>query len=135
VIPWCTYTSPEVAHVGITAFEAGQISDRVTILTLPLDEVDRAILDEEEQGFVRVYLKRGTDRLLGATVVATNAGDLIGELTLAMRNRIGMKQIASTIHPYPTQAEAIRKLGDQYNRSRLTPLVAAALRRWLAWTR
>jgi pyruvate/2-oxoglutarate dehydrogenase complex dihydrolipoamide dehydrogenase (E3) component len=135
LIPWSTYTSPEVAHVGITPQQVSEASDGITTLTIPLSEVDRAVLDGETNGFVRVHLKRGSDRLLGATVVATHAGEMISELTLAMKHRIGLKQIASTIHPYPTQAEAIRKLGDQYNRTRLTPTVAAAMRRWLTWTR
>lgn len=135
LIPWSTYTSPEVAHVGITPEEVSAASDKITTLTIQLSEVDRAILDGETNGFVRVHLKRGSDRILGATVVATHAGDMISELTLAIKHRVGLKQIASTIHPYPTQAEAIRKLGDQYNRTRLTPTVAAVMRRWLAWTR
>ena len=135
LIPWSTYTSPEVAHVGITPQQVSDAPDRITTLTIQLSEVDRAILDGETNGFVRVYLRRGSDRLLGATVVGAHAGDMISELTLAMKHQIGLKQIASTIHPYPTQAEAIRKLGDQYNRTRLTPTVASVMRRWLAWTR
>jgi pyruvate/2-oxoglutarate dehydrogenase complex dihydrolipoamide dehydrogenase (E3) component len=82
-----------------------------------------------------VHLKRGTDTIVGATIVAAHAGDLISEFTLAMTNRLGLQKIGSTIHPYPTQAEAIRKLGDQYNRTRLTPTVKSLLHRWLAWTR
>jgi pyruvate/2-oxoglutarate dehydrogenase complex dihydrolipoamide dehydrogenase (E3) component len=135
VIPWATYTSPEVAHVGITSEQAAATPNKVTTLTIQLKDVDRALLDGDASGFVRVHLRRDSDRLLGATVVAGNAGDLISELTLALKQGIGMKRIASTIHPYPTQAEAVRKLGDQYNRTRLTPTVAALIRRWLSWTR
>ena len=133
VIPWATYTSPEIAHVGIDLASAS--SDKYDTYEVQLSEVDRAILEDSTEGFVRVHVAKGKDTILGATVVAENAGDLIGELTLAMKNGIGLKRIATTIHPYPTQAEAIRKLGDQFNRTRLTPMVAGAMRRWLAWTR
>ncbi|MCO6456408.1 MAG: mercuric reductase, partial [Pirellulaceae bacterium] len=135
LIPWCTYTSPEVAHVGLTADEVAERGDRVRTFVQELARVDRAILDDETEGFVKVHLARGSDRILGATIVAANAGDLIAEVTLAMTHRLGLKKIGATIHPYPTQAEALRKLGDAYNRTRLTPLVQSLLRRWLAWRR
>ena len=89
--------------------------------------MDRAVLEGAE-GFVKVHVKKGTDQILGATVVAENAGDMISELTLAMTNRLGLSRIGASIHPYPTQADAIRKLGDQYNRTRLTPLVSRVLK-------
>ncbi len=135
IIPWATYTSPELAHVGIYPEEAKRDGVAIDTYTQPMNGVDRAILDGETEGFVRVHTRRGGDKILGATAVATNAGDLIGELTLAMKNGIGLGKIASTIHPYPTQAEAIRKLGDQYNRTRLTPFRAKALNKLLAWKR
>jgi pyruvate/2-oxoglutarate dehydrogenase complex dihydrolipoamide dehydrogenase (E3) component len=97
--------------------------------------VDRAILDDETEGFVKVHVKRNTDRILGATIVAGSAGDLISEITLALQHKIGLKQLSGTIHPYPTQAEAIRKVGDSYNRTRLTPFLRSVLGRWLSWTR
>jgi pyruvate/2-oxoglutarate dehydrogenase complex dihydrolipoamide dehydrogenase (E3) component len=97
--------------------------------------VDRAILDDETDGFVRVHVRKGTDQIVGATVVAAHAGDLIGELTLAMKGGLGLKTIGATIHPYPTQAEAIRKTGDLFNRTRLTPFIKRLMARWLAWTR
>ncbi len=99
----------------------------------PFSEVDRAILDGQEEGFVKVHTRRGTDRIVGATIVAEHAGDLISEITLAMQNGLGLSQIGATIHPYPTQAEAIRKLGDQFNRTKLTPnskKILGWLRRW-----
>jgi pyruvate/2-oxoglutarate dehydrogenase complex dihydrolipoamide dehydrogenase (E3) component len=135
LIPWCTYTSPEIAHVGIYPHEAARGNVELTTYTQPLSGIDRAILDGESEGFVRVYCRKGTDRILGATIVAAHAGDLIGEIVLAMKHQIGLGKIASTIHPYPTQAEAIRKLGDQYNRTKLTPLVKRAFATWLRWTR
>lgn len=135
IIPWCTYTSPEVAHVGISPGAAAERGVELTAFTQPLNGVDRAILDGEDLGFVRVYCRKGSDKILGATIVAAHAGDLISEIALAMKHHIGLKNIAATIHPYPTQAEAIRKLGDQYSRTRLTPFVKSLFQKWLAWTR
>jgi pyruvate/2-oxoglutarate dehydrogenase complex dihydrolipoamide dehydrogenase (E3) component len=135
LIPWCTYTSPEVAHVGLDPADADKQRIESDTYTQPLTGVDRAMLDGDDAGFVRVYCRKGTDRILGATIVAAHAGDLIGEVVLAMQHNIGLRKIASTIHPYPTQAEAIRKLGDQYNRTRLTPLIKSAFATWLRWTR
>jgi pyruvate/2-oxoglutarate dehydrogenase complex dihydrolipoamide dehydrogenase (E3) component len=135
LIPWCTYTSPEIAHVGFYETEANARGIEINTFTQPLDKVDRAILDGETEGFVRVHVRKGTDRIVGATVVAAHAGDLISELTLAMKGRLGLKTLGATIHPYPTQAEAIRKIGDLYNRTRLTPFLKSLMQRWLAWTR
>jgi pyruvate/2-oxoglutarate dehydrogenase complex dihydrolipoamide dehydrogenase (E3) component len=126
-IPWCTYTDPEVAHVGMSAEAAAQRAD-LTTLTVPLAEVDRAVLDGETAGFARVHTDR-RGRILGATLVSRHAGETIGELALAMTHGLGLGDLAATIHPYPTQAEAVRKLGDAYQRTRLTPRV----RRLLGW--
>jgi len=134
-IPWCTYTSPKIAHVGLYEQDANKQGIEVDTFVQQLGEVDRAILDGETDGFVKVHVRHGTDRIAGATIVARSAGDLISELTLAMTHRVGLKKIGSTIHPYPTQAEAIRKLGDQFSRTRLTPLVKKLFKKWLAWTR
>jgi pyruvate/2-oxoglutarate dehydrogenase complex dihydrolipoamide dehydrogenase (E3) component len=135
IIPWATYTSPEIAHVGLYAKDAKAHGIEVDTFTQELGKVDRAILDGETEGFVRVHVRKGTDEIVGATVVAAHAGDLIGELTLAMKGKLGLKTIGATIHPYPTQAEAIRRTGDLYNRTRLTPLVKNLMQRWLAWQR
>jgi len=134
-IPWCTYTDPEVAHVGLYAKEAQANGMEVTTLTVPLADVDRAVLDGETAGFARVHLKKGTDRILGATIVARHAGEMINELSLAMANGLGLASIGRTIHPYPTQAEAVRKLADAWNRTRLTPFVRKVLSVWLGWQR
>lgn len=135
VIPWCTYTSPEIAHVGLYEHQAPEQGIAVDTYVQRLQDVDRAILDGEEDGFVKVHVKKGTDTILGATIVATHAGDLISEITLAMTHGVGLSQIGSTIHPYPTQADAIRKLGDQFNRTKLTPFVKSLFNKWLTWTR
>jgi pyruvate/2-oxoglutarate dehydrogenase complex dihydrolipoamide dehydrogenase (E3) component len=135
VIPWCTYTDPEVAHVGMYENDARRRGIDVHTLTVPLSDVDRAVLDGETEGFARVHLKKGTDKILGATIVARHAGDMINELTLAMTAGLGLSAIGKTIHPYPTQGEAVKKLSDAYNRMRLTPLIKKALTTWLAWRR
>jgi pyruvate/2-oxoglutarate dehydrogenase complex dihydrolipoamide dehydrogenase (E3) component/uncharacterized membrane protein YdjX (TVP38/TMEM64 family) len=134
-VPWCTYTTPEVAHVGLSAHDATARGIEVTTLTVPLGEVDRAVIDGEDDGFLRVHLKKGNDRIVGATLVATHAGDMISELTLAMTAGIGLGAIAGTIHPYPTQAEVMKKAADAYNRTRLTPTVKALFRWWLGRSR
>lgn len=100
-----------------------------------LAEVDRAIAEDDEEGFVKIHVKRGTDKIVGATIVARNAGDMISEVSVAMAGKLGLSRLASVIHPYPTQAEAIRQIGDAYRRTRLTPLVARVLRAFLALTR
>jgi pyruvate/2-oxoglutarate dehydrogenase complex dihydrolipoamide dehydrogenase (E3) component len=134
-IPWATYTTPEIAHVGLYEKEAKERGIKITTFTQPFSEVDRAILDGQTEGFVRVHVKRGTDEILGATIVAEHAGDMISELTLAMTHKLGLSKIAATIHPYPTHTEAIRKVGDQYNRTRLTPRVKILFTKLLAWRR
>jgi len=134
-IPWCTYTDPEIAHVGLYEKEAVDKGYKIRTFVQKMDEVDRAILDGETEGFVKVLVEKGTDRILGATIVASHAGDLISEIAVAMNNGVGLSGIGATIHPYPTQAEAIRKLGDAYNRTRLTPFAKSALKTWLAWSR
>ncbi len=135
VMPWCTYTSPEIAHVGLYENEAREKGIDVDTFVQELRDVDRAILDAEDEGLVKVHVKKGTDSIVGATIVARHAGDLISEISLAMTHGLGLKKIGSTIHPYPTQAEAIRKLGDQFSRTRLTPFVKRLFSLWLSWTR
>ena len=134
-IPWCTYTSPEVAHVGLNEVSAREQQLAIQTFVQPLSHIDRALLDGASEGFVKIHAKAGTDQILGATIVADHAGEMIGEIVLAMTNRIGLKRLASTIHPYPTVAEAIRKCGDQYNKTRLTPFVKTLFQQWLTWTR
>jgi len=98
-------------------------------------DVDRAVLDGETEGFVKVHVRKGTDRILGATIVAPHAGDMISELTLAIVGKLGLRTIADTIHPYPTQAEAIKKIADTYNRTRLKPWIKGLFKKWLVLTR
>lgn len=135
VIPWCTYTSPEVAHVGVSESQAKEDGVAIETYRQSFRDVDRTILEGRTEGFVKVHVKQGTDQILGATIVGEHAGDMISEITLAMTHGLGLGQIGSTIHPYPTEADAIRKLGDKYSRTRLTPLVQSLFTKWLAWTR
>ena len=121
IIPWATYTSPEIAHVGMYPNDAKEAGVEIDTYVQQLEHVDRAILEGTDEGFVKIHTKKGTDTIVGATIVAENAGDMISEITVAMKNKVGLAGIGATIHPYPTQAEAIRKLGDQYSKTKLTP--------------
>ena len=99
-------------------------------------ETDRGrSADGDEEGFVKVHVKQGTDKILGATIVGRHAGELISEVTVAMTGGLGLRHLATVIHPYPTEAEAIRKAADAYNRTRLTPLVAKLFKWWFSWRR
>ena len=129
-IPWCTYTTPEIAHVGLYEKDAKERGVEVDTLTVPLSSVDRAILDGADEGFLRLHLARGKDRILGATLVAEHAGDMIGELCLAITRGIGLGKIASVIHPYPTQGEVVKKAADQWRRTKLTPGAKKLFERW-----
>ncbi|MEX0655131.1 MAG: mercuric reductase [Phycisphaeraceae bacterium] len=134
-IPWCTYTDPEIAHVGLYEHEAEAQGLDVHTITIEMSGVDRAVLDGETDGMLKVHLKRGSDRILGATLVARHAGESISELTLAITAGLGLSAIARTIHCYPTQAEAIKKAADAYNRTRLTPRVKGLFQTLLSWRR
>jgi pyruvate/2-oxoglutarate dehydrogenase complex dihydrolipoamide dehydrogenase (E3) component len=121
VVPWCTYTDPEVAHVGLGEKEAQQKNVDYDLFVVPLEHIDRAVVESEESGFAKILTAKGSDKILGATIVAPHAGDLLHEFVLAMKAGIGLGTIASTIHAYPTFAELARKAADKYNKTRLTP--------------
>jgi len=135
VIPWATYTQPEIAHVGLYEKDAKDKNIPIDTFTFPLNEVDRAILDGEEEGFARVHVKKGTDKIVGATIVASHAGDMISEFTLAMKGGLGLNTIASTIHPYPTQAEVVKKSANAWRKTTLTEGKKQFLRKLFTWTR
>ena len=111
-VPWCTFTDPEIAHVGLTEEEARDRGIAVRTTTVELAEVGRAILDGETVGFVKLHVREGSDELLGATVMAAHAGEMISELTVAMAAGMGLKAAARAIHPFPTQSEAIRAAAE-----------------------
>ena len=104
------------------------------IVVGPWDAHNRALVDNVHPS-VKVHVRAGSDAIVGATIVAGHAGEMLSELTLAIVRGVGLGKIAATVHPYPTQAEAIRKLGDAYNRTRLTPLVKRLFGAWLAFSR
>jgi pyruvate/2-oxoglutarate dehydrogenase complex dihydrolipoamide dehydrogenase (E3) component/uncharacterized membrane protein YdjX (TVP38/TMEM64 family) len=135
VIPWCTYTDPEVAHVGYYEKDAEASGFEVATITQSFESVDRALLDGEDEGFARVHYDKKTGRILGGTIVARHAGEMLGELTLAMVTKQKLGVLSSTIHSYPTQVEALRKIGDVYMRTKLTPGVKKIFDKWLAWQR
>jgi pyruvate/2-oxoglutarate dehydrogenase complex dihydrolipoamide dehydrogenase (E3) component len=132
-IPWCTYTDPEIAHVGLYVRQARERAIPVRTFTILMHDVDRAVTDGEEEGFVKIHVKQGSDQILGATVVACHAGEMINGLSLAISSRIGLRRLARVIHTYPTQAEAIKMAADAYMRTRRTRMLRSLSRRWLAW--
>lgn len=134
-MPWATYTDPEIAHVGLYAHEAKAQGLTVETYIRDLAEVDRAILDGEDKGFVKIHVKQGSDQIVGATVVAKHAGDLISELSVAMAGKVGLGTLYGVIHPYPTQAESIKQAAAGYMRTKLTPFVKKLFEKWLAWSR
>ncbi len=131
LIPWCTYTDPEVAHVGLYVRQARERRIPVKTFTIPMHDVDRAVVDSEEEGFVKIHVREGSDRILGATIVASHAGEMINSISLAMASGIGLRALAGAIHAYPTQGAAIRQAADAYMATRTSPLRAWCARQWL----
>ena len=130
-IPWCTYTDPEIAHVGLYVRQANERGIPVRTFTVPMHTVDRAIADGEEDGFAKIHVRDGSDRILGATVVASHAGEMINGVSLAMVAGVGLRTLADVIHAYPTQAEAFKMAADAYTSTRLTPFLGGLARLWL----
>lgn len=128
VMPWVTYTDPEIAHVGLYEKEAQEKGLETNTITIPLSNVDRALADGETEGFVKILHKRGSEQILGATIVARHAGEMISEITLAIVTKQGLSALSGVIHPYPTQAEAIKKAADAYRRTLLTPRTQSLLK-------
>jgi len=134
-IPWCTYTAPEVAHVGMTHAEAQNRKTEIDTYTRELAETDRAILDGETEGFVRIHVDKRSGRLAGATMVGAHAGESIGEAVLAMTKRLKVGDLSGVIHPYPTQAEALKRAADLQLRSRLSPRIRRIFEKYFAFRR
>ncbi|MDP6977575.1 MAG: mercuric reductase [Myxococcota bacterium] len=134
-IPWCTYTRPEIAHVGMYERDAREKGIEVDTWVRSFAEVDRAIAEGEEEGFVKIHTVKGKDTIVGATIVAKHAGEMISEVSVAMAGGLGLSKLSAVIHPYPTQAEAIRQVGDAFNRTKLTPLVTRLFDLILRWRR
>jgi pyruvate/2-oxoglutarate dehydrogenase complex dihydrolipoamide dehydrogenase (E3) component len=123
VMPWCTYTDPEIAHVGLSEREAQQRGVALDTYQVPIARANRAVTDGQEEGLVKIHVKKGTAEIVGATVVAAHAGDLITQLTLAITQKIPLGAFTGVIYPYPTQGEAIKAAAGLYTRTRLTPRV------------
>ncbi len=135
VLPWCTFTDPEIAHVGHYEADARRAGYNVATITQSFADVDRAILDGETAGFARVHYDRRTGKILGGTIVARHAGEMIGQLTLAVTTGQKLGALSSTIQPYPVQADALKRIGDAYMRTKLTPTVKRLFRKWFEWRR
>jgi pyruvate/2-oxoglutarate dehydrogenase complex dihydrolipoamide dehydrogenase (E3) component len=135
LVPWATYTDPEVAHVGLYEKDLADRNILFTAYTREFKDVDRSIVDGMEKGFVKILLAKGKDKILGATIVGDHAGDLISEISVAIQGGMGLGRLAGVIHPYPTTAEAIRQCGDAYNRERLTPTVKSIFHKLMALRR
>jgi pyruvate/2-oxoglutarate dehydrogenase complex dihydrolipoamide dehydrogenase (E3) component len=135
VIPWCTYTSPEIAHVGLNKESASKSGIETQTFNLPFAENDRGVVDNDTQGFARVHVRKKDGRLLGATLVSRHAGESIGELVMAIQHKMKIGQLGAIIHPYPTEAEIIKKLGDASQRGRLKPWMKQALVKIFQWRR
>ncbi|MDH5637145.1 MAG: mercuric reductase [Nitrospinota bacterium] len=134
-MPWATYTEPEIAHVGMYEHDAREQGIETSVYKVEMSGNDRAIADGEDEGFVKVVVKKGSDKIVGATIVAAHAGEMISEISVAMSAGMGLGGLANVIHPYPTQAEAIKRVADAYNKTRLTPFVKKIFRWWLSWSR
>ncbi len=130
VVPWCTYLDPEVATVGLTETAAKKKGVAYDLIEQEMKTVDRAVLERAATGFARVLVRRGSDEVIGATIVGEHAGELIQEFVLAMKHGIGLKQIASTIYGYPTFASLVLKSAEKLNKKRLTPR-ARSITQWL----
>lgn len=135
VVPWCTYTDPEVAHVGRYPDEYAGRRKGTDTYSASFEDNDRAVLDGESAGLIEIYTRQGIDRIVGATIVGRNAGEIISELTLAINSGTSLTRLASLIHPYPTRAGIVRDAAREFMRSRLTPRVKRILNRWMAWRR
>ncbi len=135
VMPWCTYTDPEIAHVGMYESDAKAAGIEVSTYQVPLEQVNRAVTDGEVEGFVKVHTKKGTDEIIGATIVASHAGEMISEITLAMVGKLGLGRFVDVIHPYPVQAEGIKRAAGLFTRGRLTPTVKRLFDAYLRWQR
>ena len=135
LMPWCTYTEPEIAHVGFYERDAEAAGVAIDSYQVSIAEANRAVTDGQEEGLIKVHVRRGSDEIVGATVVAAHAGDLITQFTMAIQHKIGLGAFTNIIYPYPTQGEAIKRAAGAYTRTRLTPTVKRFFERWMSWQR
>ena len=135
IIPWATFTDPEVARVGLNEKEAKEQNIPHEVTKYNIDDLDRAIADSEARGFVKILTKPKKDKILGVTIVGTHAGDLIAEYILAMKNNIGLNKILNTIHIYPTLTEANKYAAGEWKRAHLSKFVMVFLKKFNQWMR
>lgn len=135
IMPRTTYTDPEVAHVGLTPAQAQEQGIPIDSYREEMRNVDRAVVDGETSGFAVIHTRRGSGKVVGATIVAPHAGEMIGEIVLLMTTGRKLDALADVIHCYPTQVEALKRIADQYRRTKLSPLVKTLFEKWLAWQR
>jgi pyruvate/2-oxoglutarate dehydrogenase complex dihydrolipoamide dehydrogenase (E3) component len=135
VIPWCTYTDPEIAHVGLYEKNARTAGIEQETFTLPFADNDRGVVEGDTAGFARVHVGKKDHKLLGATLVSRHAGESIGELVMAIQRKMKVGELGAIIHPYPTEAEIIKRLGDASMRGRLKPWMKQVLIKFFQWRR
>lgn len=135
LVPWCTYTHPEIAHVGATKRELAATQTPHDVLRVNFADLDRGRTDDAGEGYAEVLVQRGSDQLLGATIVGRDAGEQLAPLLVMMNTKLGLGSLGSLVLPYPTRSEYLRRLADAWNRQRLTPRAAALLAGWLRWRR
>ena len=135
VVPWTTFTEPEVARVGLNEKEAARTGAPYDVHRFPFSDLDRAILESEETGCAKVIAARGKGTILGATIIGAGAGEMIHEFALAMKQGIGLSSLSSMIHVYPSLSQAVQRVGDAYMRTRLTDRARRLFSRLYAWQR
>ncbi len=135
VIPWSTFTDPEVARVGLNEQEAKEQNIPYEVVTYGIDELDRAIADGEDHGFVKVLTQPGKDKILGVTIVGEHAGDLIAEFVLAMKHGLGLNKILGTIHIYPTMAEANKYVAGMWKKQHAPEGLLRWVEKFHTWRR
>ncbi len=135
ILPRSTYTDPEIAQVGLTVEEAAEQGVEIDTFEKSFAEVDRGMTDGVVRGFAKIHVEKGSDKIVGATLVGRHTGDMMNEISLAMTYNLGLSKIADVVHPYPTQGEIIRQLAGMYMRTKMTPFVKGAFNKWLEITR
>ena len=128
LIPWATYTAPEIARCGASEAELNAHGTKFERYFKDFKDLDRAICDSATNGFIKILTPTSSDKILGATIVGPHAGDMIGTISCSMVNKVGLGDMAKAVYPYPTYAEAFRHLGDQFRRKKLTPKIKSFLR-------
>ena len=135
VVPWATYCDPELAHVGLQISDSEEAMCELDVLRFDFKDIDRNLLEGETTGFVKVVVEKESNVVRGATIVGNHAGDLIGEMTMAIQKKMKLSEFSEIIHAYPTTASIFSRLGDKASGSRLTPFVAKLLKKIISWRR